>query len=176
MRSQGGGNGETRQLTVFITSFHFVDIPFIGILDADFSVQIVSNDFKGKVSLSHVCCYDETHPALDCNAKTPYDLLCIVTRAVPGFARAFFKGQNRGGSCSWSTIMTPILICLLAALRIFVRFFSTPGLRVICAKRASSYINLQLYIEQSGNRGKPSVARRYKQNPMTASNEGLLRT
>lgn len=156
MRSQGGGNGETRQLTVFITSFHFIDIAIIGILDPDFSVQIVSNDFKGKVSLTHVYCYDEAHPALDCNAKTPYDLLCLVTGVVRGFACAFFEGQNRGGSYSWSTTMTPFLVCLLAALRIFVRFFSIPGLRVICAKRASSYINLQLYIEQSSNRGNPS--------------------
>jgi hypothetical protein len=66
-------------------------------------------------------------PALDCNAKTPYDLLCLVARVVPGFACAFFEGQNRGGSYSWSTTMTPFLVCLLAALRVFVRVFPIPG-------------------------------------------------
>jgi hypothetical protein len=69
MRSQGGGNGETRQLTVFITSFHFLDISIIGVLDPDFSVQIVSNDFKGKVSMTHVYCYDEAHPRIRLQCK-----------------------------------------------------------------------------------------------------------
>jgi hypothetical protein len=94
MRAEGGGNGETRMPTLsrYVSKTH----------DSftDFSVQVVSDAFKGKVLLAHriLQLHAHTYIRAEYYTASPDDLLCAVRGALSWFACLVTKDNNNGGN------------------------------------------------------------------------------